>query len=492
MGRAGDLQTLGQYEVSHRISDDGLCTTYLGRDPRFNREVRVVVLQPHLRRDPSLVKRFRAEAAVQAGLNHPYIAKMLDIVVTDDLLAAISEHPGGRPLPALIPEVAASKDVARTVSLMRSLLATIGYAHACGVVHKGLRPSRILVEAVPSHEYVKVLDFGIAGLFSAADLGSASPEALGYLAPEQVTGSSIDHRADVYALGTLMFELLAGRRPFHADSAAETLKLIAGCPAPDLRTSAPGVSGAVAAVVARALATDAAGRFASCEEMEQALSAPAAAPPASAWVAAAPRTRTAAGDARTRLGIAAAAFAAILAMSAGGVALVRHRAASRLAAERAAIAAAETEKAVAEEQARAERVRQQIEQERRDEERQRAARKPYDDWCNERMQRAVSLAQPGRADCWGRIGEARPLAAGRSTARVCAVSIGSSGSGSLLFEVEDGSLGELTGMTEYETSFVPGGQWLVLEIRDRNGEPALASVAMPDGEVLYKPDWNWP
>ena len=211
-------QRVGAYQVLKTLGEGGMGTVYLATraDGGQQQEVAVKVMQPWFRPSRGVLQRFTTERQILANLNHPNIARLLDAGVTDDDLPyLVMEYVNGLPIDTYCFQNNLSTD--DRLQLFRTVCGAVEHAHKKLVVHRDIKPANILVTAqgVP-----KLLDFGIAKLVDpdARDRMATrisqrmmTPE---YASPEQVSGGKITTATDVYALGVLLYELLAGRHPF--------------------------------------------------------------------------------------------------------------------------------------------------------------------------------------------------------------------------------------------------------------------------------------
>jgi eukaryotic-like serine/threonine-protein kinase len=224
---------LGPYEIVGLLGAGGMGEVYRARDPRLGRDVAVKILPPLQAAAPDRIERFAREARAAAALNHPNVLAVHDVGVAAEGPYLVFELLQGATLrEALVPgrpwPVGLVLDVA--VQIANGLAA----AHARGIVHRDLKPENIFR---CDDGVVKILDFGLARLAEpSVDEGESPKETLtrehmilgtlGYMAPEQVRGQVADHRADVFAFGALVYELLTGRRAFAGDTAADTMTAI--------------------------------------------------------------------------------------------------------------------------------------------------------------------------------------------------------------------------------------------------------------------------
>ncbi|NKB87185.1 MAG: protein kinase [Acidobacteria bacterium] len=227
---------LGPYEIQSQLGAGGMGEVYLAQDARLGRQVAIKVLPEEYATDPERLARFEQEARAAAALNHPNIAIVHDVGESEGTHFIVQELLEGR---SLREELADSQlKLERALALGAEVAAGLAGAHEAGIVHRDLKPDNIFV--TPGGN-AKVLAFGLAKLTEAAagpDSGSMSPTALGtsagqvmgtagYMSPEQVDGSDVDRRADVFALGCVLYEMVAGRRAFAGKSLIDTLHAIA-------------------------------------------------------------------------------------------------------------------------------------------------------------------------------------------------------------------------------------------------------------------------
>ncbi len=273
-----------RYRLDSRIATGGMGEVWRATDTALNREVAVKVLKAEYADDPAFRQRFAIEARHAASLQHPGVAGVYDFGEAHS--AGIADGSGtprpylvmelveGEPLSTLLRQGADSRrDLDRDA--VRDLVAqageAIGAAHAAGIVHRDVKPANLMV--TPAGQ-LKVTDFGIARAADGAGITQTgavmgTPQ---YLSPEQAQGLPATPRSDVYSLGVVAFECLAGRRPFEADSPVATALAHIREPVPDLP---PDVPADLAAVVHRALAKDPAERYADGAEFAAALRDPA-------------------------------------------------------------------------------------------------------------------------------------------------------------------------------------------------------------------------
>jgi tRNA A-37 threonylcarbamoyl transferase component Bud32 len=260
----------GRYRLDEELARGGMAVVWIAEDPLLSRRVAVKLLLPQLAADHALRTRFRNEAIAAAKLTHPGSVATYDTGDDDGLAYIVMELVEGKTLRSIIDQ----RDrlpVREAVDITSQVADALEHAHRQGLVHRDIKPANVLVQA---DGRVKVTDFGIAKAAGGDDLtrtGTVVGTAR-YLAPEQVNGSHVDSRADVYALGLLLYEMLTGKPPFAADTdMATAVARLTNAPAP-VRASRPEISRGLEDVVARSLARDPDYRYQSARAFKDALS----------------------------------------------------------------------------------------------------------------------------------------------------------------------------------------------------------------------------
>ena len=274
---------LGPYEITGLVGTGGMGEVYRGRDPRLGRDVAIKVLPAGLSADPERLHRFEQEAVAAAALNHPGILAVYDIGQHNGVPYIVSELLEGNTLRGRLESGALS--VRKAIDYGVQIARGLGAAHDGGIVHRDLKPENLFVTG---DGRVKILDFGLAKLTQrvavapgeASMAATAATETLpgtvlgtvGYMAPEQVRGAPADHRADIFALGAILYEMVAGARAFRGDTAAETMTAILK-EDPDLAVAERHIPPALGRTVNRCLEKDPAARFRSVNDLAFALEA---------------------------------------------------------------------------------------------------------------------------------------------------------------------------------------------------------------------------
>jgi tRNA A-37 threonylcarbamoyl transferase component Bud32 len=265
-------QTLGKYQLLKELGRGGFATVYQGYDAGLERYVALKVLHPELTRDEVALRRFQREAMAVARMRHANIIIVYEFGEDPATGSAyiVMEYVEGD---TLKPRLGKPTPVAEAQRIIGDVASALEYAHSRKVIHRDIKPANILIT---TENQVVLADFGIALL--AQNSSSLTRGLLGtpqYMAPEQALGELIDERSDLYALGIVLYEMLAGQPPFRGDTPLATLALQVNAPLPKLRAINPAVPEAVEAMIERALAKDPAQRYPTAAEFRAALQAAA-------------------------------------------------------------------------------------------------------------------------------------------------------------------------------------------------------------------------
>jgi eukaryotic-like serine/threonine-protein kinase len=258
----------GRYRLLRRIGSGGMADVWLAEDPHLQRRVALKILHRRFAQDREFVERFRREAEAAAGLAHPNIVAVFDRGDIDGTYYIAMQLLEGRSLKELIDQGLTPE---QSVGLIGQVLEAAGFAHRHGIVHRDFKPQNVIVD---DDGAATVTDFGIAraGASEITQAGSVmgTPH---YLSPEQAQGQAVTAVSDLYSVGVMLYEALAGRVPFEADSAvAIAMKQVSHTPQRPSSIN-PAVSPALDAVVMRALEKDPGQRFQSAEAFIVALDA---------------------------------------------------------------------------------------------------------------------------------------------------------------------------------------------------------------------------
>ncbi len=256
-----------RYRIVRHLAKGGMAEVYVAEDQLLNRTVALKVLFPELAQDEAFVERFRREARAAASLNHHNIVSVYDFGEDSGSWFIVMEYVDGPTLRHIIRREG-PMDPARTAEIGSEVAAALAAAHARGIVHRDVKPANVLIAEGPGT--VKVTDFGIARAANARQGLTMPGTVLGtatYLSPEQAQGATVDHRTDVYSLGMVLYEMLAGRPPFVGDSPVAVAYQQLNQQAPPPSTHNSRVPPALDAVVMKAMAKDPDARQASAEEL---------------------------------------------------------------------------------------------------------------------------------------------------------------------------------------------------------------------------------
>jgi tetratricopeptide (TPR) repeat protein/tRNA A-37 threonylcarbamoyl transferase component Bud32 len=280
---------LGPYEILSKLGAGGMGEVYAALDTRLRREVAVKVLPPEEMANEERRSAFQREARAASALNHPNIITIHEIGSEDGIDYIVMERVAGRTLSQMIPPE--GMNIEDAIRHFITLAEALARAHHAGIVHRDLKPGNVMVT---DDNRVKILDFGVAKLVKAA--GPLAPsgadlhetitqaaEGLGrlagtsaYMSPEQATGRPVDPRSDIFSLGIVLYEALAGKRPWEGPTGMAVLQGVCLLDPPALRKVRPGLPAALEAVVMKALRKQPEERYQTMEEFAAALLAVAA------------------------------------------------------------------------------------------------------------------------------------------------------------------------------------------------------------------------
>ena len=267
---------LGPYQIVAKLGEGGMGEVYRARDPRLDREVAIKVLPAGLATDAVSLARFEREAMSVAKLSHPNILAIHEFGRHEGIVFVVTELLTGETLRARLERgpLPARRALAYAVQIARGIAA----AHARGIIHRDLKPDNVMITA---EDQVRILDFGLAKRIDMPDTdmtrtGAATSAGtvlgtFGYMAPEQVRGLPLDHRADIFAFGAMLYEMLSGERAFAGVTAADTMTAVLTKDPPDLDMARLAISPGLDRVVRRCLEKAADLRFQSANDLAFAL-----------------------------------------------------------------------------------------------------------------------------------------------------------------------------------------------------------------------------
>ncbi|HVT10561.1 MAG TPA: serine/threonine-protein kinase [Polyangia bacterium] len=277
-------QTIGNYRVLRLLGEGGMGVVYLAQHPVIGRKVAIKLLHAALARDPDIVSRFFNEARAIHMIAHENIVEILDFGQTaDGQPYFIMEHLEGESLSEAVSRGPMPVDQVEAIGVQ--MCRALGAAHAKGIVHRDLKPHNVQLctktddSGVDGSLQVKILDFGVAKILATPDGAQSVKTRTGslmgtplYMSPEQCKGAGVlDHRTDIYSLGVMLFEMLAGRPPFTAEGVGELFAKHMLEEPPSLLQFAPATPPHMAAAIMKSLAKEPADRFQSMDEFRKAL-----------------------------------------------------------------------------------------------------------------------------------------------------------------------------------------------------------------------------
>ncbi len=276
-----DGQTIDHYKLLEKLGAGGMGEIYKAEDTRLHRTVAIKILSPAVASDPERRKRFLQEAQAASALNHPNIITIYDIVSEGDTQCMVMEYVAGKTLREMIP--AGGLRVPQALQYAVQIAGALSAAHAAGIIHRDLKPSNVMI--TPSN-LVKILDFGLAkfmdptpasGEASTVDQTQLTREGsiigtVSYMSPEQAEGKRVDARSDIFAFGSVLYEMLTGKRAFEGTSGISTLSAILRDDVKPIYEIAPDVPPLLEQIVLRCLQKDPNARWPSMQQVEGALS----------------------------------------------------------------------------------------------------------------------------------------------------------------------------------------------------------------------------
>jgi eukaryotic-like serine/threonine-protein kinase len=257
-------QRLAHYEIISEIGAGGMGEVFLARDTSLNRKVALKLLTSHVTEDKNRVTRFRQEAFATSALNHPNIVTIYEIGKWQDRDFIVTEFVDGLTLRSLLRKKKSSID--ETLNVTLQIASALAAAHSTGIVHRDIKPENIMIRP---DGLVKVLDFGIAKYRPTENGRKALVETevgevigtAAYMSPEQARGLEVDSQTDVWSLGAILYEMLAGKLPFAGETKSDRIAAILEHEPAALNEFRPDVPPELEQIVSRALAKDKAKRY---------------------------------------------------------------------------------------------------------------------------------------------------------------------------------------------------------------------------------------
>lgn len=268
-------KTLGRYQIISPIGKGGMGEVYQARDVRLDRTVALKLLPAEVAADKERMRRFVREAKAASALNHPNVAHIYEIGEEGSLSFIAMEYVEGQTLADRIN--GQPIEVSEIIKIGIQIADALDEAHRKGITHRDIKPANVMLN---ERGLVKVLDFGLAKVAQpiaqniACDKSTMARTAPGvvmgtvpYMSPEQAVGDDVDHRSDIFSLGVLLYEMLAGRRPFAGATVSETIAAILRDEPPSLSDHLPGVSRELAKIISRALRKDREDRYQAAKDL---------------------------------------------------------------------------------------------------------------------------------------------------------------------------------------------------------------------------------
>jgi putative nucleotidyltransferase with HDIG domain len=272
-------RVFGGYRLVTELRSGGMGTVYYAEHPLIGRRAAIKILRPEVSQNPQVIARFLTEARAANDIRHPNVVEITDIGVSDGLHYIVMSFLEGETLGERL-ERERPLDEMTAIRIVRQVASALAAAHERGIVHRDLKPENVFLLNHPDYpDYVKILDFGIAKLIGAQAAATPSPTEVGtvvgtpaYMSPEQCRAlGELDHRSDIYSLGVMLYEMLAGRVPFVGASTVDVMMAhVQTQPVAPIDIN-PKLSPHLNAAIVRALEKDPARRFASMLELREAL-----------------------------------------------------------------------------------------------------------------------------------------------------------------------------------------------------------------------------
>ncbi len=258
-GRLTGTMLADKYQIEHLLGSGGMCEVYRARHSGIGKEVAVKILKPELAADPKIAERFEQEARASSRVRHPNAINVTDYGIAKNKTPyLVMELIEGHTVRELLREFGPFP-VPRVVHILGQVCGALEAAHSVGVIHRDIKPDNIIISEYDGRDWVEVVDFGVAKIQEDFNRRSALTGAnfiIGtprYMSPEQCEEQPVDARSDIYSLGIVVYEMLAGQAPFDGGSSTRLLMAHVAEPPPPLRQKRPDISPEIESIVMRAL-----------------------------------------------------------------------------------------------------------------------------------------------------------------------------------------------------------------------------------------------
>ena len=273
-------KTLGHYQITNPLGKGGMGVVYQARDERIGRDVAIKVLPMEYAADKDRLRRFEQEARAAGQLNHPNILTLYDVGTQEGAPYIVTELLQGESLQEIVHP--GGLGVRKSVDIAVQIANGLAAAHEKGIIHRDLKPANVFITR---DGYVKILDFGIAKLASPRSVHGSEETTLmnetteagkllgtvGYVSPEQLRGQPVDHRTDIFSLGCVLYEMLAGQRAFRGATAVDTVTAILSKDPVPLSALGLEIPTALHAIVSQCLEKSPEDRFSTAHDVALAL-----------------------------------------------------------------------------------------------------------------------------------------------------------------------------------------------------------------------------
>ncbi|NLS10269.1 serine/threonine protein kinase [Nesterenkonia sp. MY13] len=257
-----------RYAIERRVARGGMSTVYLAKDQRLHREVAIKVLFPHMAEDRKVVQRFEQEARNSALISHPNVVQVLDQGQTRETAYMVMEYVPGATLRTLLKRGPMTPRL--TLAYAQAILSGLSAAHRAGLVHRDIKPENVLVSP---EGRIKLADFGLARAATHHSGTSTLMGTVAYISPELLSGEGADERADIYAVGILLYEMLTGVQPYTGDSPVRVAFQHVNSTVPAPSSYVPGLAETLDSLVREATRADPADRPKNADELLEQLEA---------------------------------------------------------------------------------------------------------------------------------------------------------------------------------------------------------------------------